>query len=110
MPIYDLKCSCGHRFEAVCRYEDRDGQPCPKCGKTKAAPQVTKPQRERGFAGSEEESIMYGFADEDVNTARRNYADTGATIRDDGVVKFATRGQQKKFTKRWGQLGGTAGT
>lgn len=32
MPLYEFRCSCGHRFEAIKPIEDRDTAICPECG------------------------------------------------------------------------------
>lgn len=33
MPLYEYKCKCGHRFEALRSMDDRHNAPCLKCGK-----------------------------------------------------------------------------
>jgi putative FmdB family regulatory protein len=34
MPIYEYKCpKCGHKFEQIREFSERDGVTCPTCGK-----------------------------------------------------------------------------
>lgn len=46
MPLYEFQCpKCGHRFERIQKFSDRDPKKCPKCGAGKierllAAPAV----------------------------------------------------------------------
>lgn len=33
MPLYDFEClDCGHKFEAICKYEERESMLCRSCG------------------------------------------------------------------------------
>ena len=59
MPTYDYLCSsCEHRFEKICRIDDRqepEKNPCPSCGKenavsiTMTAPSLVSPFRVEGL-------------------------------------------------------------
>lgn len=60
MPVYELKCECGERFDVICTHDKRDAQPCPKCGKTKAQPQVSMFATDRYFSGEGSVSLREG--------------------------------------------------
>ncbi|MGI6308660.1 MAG: FmdB family zinc ribbon protein [Dethiobacteria bacterium] len=32
MPIYEFLCGCGHRFEKLCKMNDKPFSQCPACG------------------------------------------------------------------------------
>ncbi len=32
MPIYEFLCSCGNRFEKLCKMDDKPVSHCPECG------------------------------------------------------------------------------
>lgn len=104
MPLYALKCSCGHGFEEFSKTREPRALPCPKCGATNCEPDFGKCRivTERQFAGSECESIREGFHPDEVEEARRTFPDT--TIRDDGTVMWSKRSDITKFNKRREQL------
>jgi len=45
MPLYDFEClDCGHKFEAIIKYEDADSQTCRSCdGETKRLVSAGRP-------------------------------------------------------------------
>lgn len=99
MPLYELKCPCGQAFEVVCKHHERDAQPCPRCGKAKAEPLVSRIVTERRFAGEESQSLMEGCHPRDVLAQRQLYGDT-VNIDDRGDFSFDGRNQYKRFKKK----------
>ena len=98
MPIYTMRCTAGHTFEAVSSYDKRDRVTCERCGK----PCTVLPslfRQERRFAGSESVSLTEGCHPRDVQAQRQLYGDT-VHIDDRGDFSFESRGQQRRFMKK----------
>jgi len=104
MPLYPLRCNCGHTFEAFSKSAEPRKIACPACRQENCEPDFGKLRivTERQFAGEECESLREGFHPDEVQEARRLFPDN--QIRDDGTVVWSKRSDIKKFEKRKREL------
>lgn len=101
MPLYALKCThprCGHAFEHVCSFSERDSVSCPTC----RAPVETNwsvinrpPSTERGWEGKDSESLMFQFDPKHVGELKRHIPSADVCPRT-GRLLFKSNSHQKR--------------
>lgn len=88
MPTYPRKClRCQHRFTCYAQSFATRVTTCPECGsESDMDAGEVKFKTEKTFYGADSVSRFYSFHPDEVEDARRRFADTGARIDDGGRV------------------------
>ena len=101
MPLYALKCShpkCGHAFEHVCSFTERDSVSCPVCRSAVETDwtQINRPpSTERGWEGKDSLSLMWQFSPKHVGELKRHMPSAEVCPRT-GRLVFKSNSHQKK--------------